>query len=296
MKARLLRISTTLILLLFLTWLIGEVFQDRYWLTGVLFFLPSPFVAAVLILSGILARKLQHPKLSRLFFTLSILPLLFVLFIENDFFKKKPEAPFDTLTLVHWNVWWDTMGPNNQARKIQSIDADLFALSEAPDQLDNLQNFHSLRRGPFLFLSKYPISHLKAISRKPLTANLLQWETPHGDLTILMADLPSGLQFHRHPLLTDLVNQLEPNKVDILVGDFNSPRRSLALQTLPKGYTHAYNSVGSCLSYTYPPFLPILSLDQCIHGPNIYPLRYDLQSTFLSDHKMQVFEFTVKDR
>jgi len=92
------------------------------------------------------------------------------------------------------------------------------------------------------------------------------------------------------------LKQLESHNPDIWVGDFNSPRRSLALQTLPNGYQHAYETVGSGLSYSYPPFLPFLSLDQCIHSPNIHPIRYNLQSTFLSDHKMQVFEFTVKDR
>ena len=110
-----------------------------------------------------------------------------------------------------------------------------------------------------------------------------------------MADLPSGLQFHRDALLSNLVNQLEPHQVDLFFGDFNSPRRSLALTKLPEGYQHTYDAVGTGLSYSYPTFLPFLSLDQCIHGPKITPLRYNLQSTFLSDHKMQVFQFSVRN-
>ena len=39
--------------------------------------------------------------------------------------------------------------------------------------------------------------------------------------------------------------------------------------------------------------IPVLAIDQCIAGPGIEPVRYRLDATLLSDHRMQVFDFQV---
>lgn len=81
---------------------------------------------------------------------------------------------------------------------------------------------------------------------------------------------------------------------DIVVGDFNAPRRSRALSPLPSGFVHAYEATGSGWSYTWPIPFPVYAIDQCILGSRISPVVYDLESSWRSDHRRQILEFTIQ--
>ena len=83
---------------------------------------------------------------------------------------------------------------------------------------------------------------------------------------------------------------------DLVVGDFNAPRRSRALSPLPSGFVHAYEAVGSGWSYTWPVLCPLYSIDHCIVGQRIHPVVYNLESSWHSDHRRQVLEFTIKSK
>ena len=69
----------------------------------------------------------------------------------------------------------------------------------------------------------------------------------------------------------------------------------LALDALPEGYHHAYDQAGSGWSYTWPIPCPVWAIDQCIVGPRVQPLRYTQRSTTSSDHRMQIFDFRLRD-
>lgn len=77
------------------------------------------------------------------------------------------------------------------------------------------------------------------------------------------------------------------------VGDFNAPRRSLAFSQLPTGFRHAYDAAGAGWSYTWPVPVSFLAIDQCIIGPRLKLVHYELQSTWMSDHRLQVVDFEL---
>jgi endonuclease/exonuclease/phosphatase family metal-dependent hydrolase len=92
--------------------------------------------------------------------------------------------------------------------------------------------------------------------------------------------------------VTDVVVECRP---DIIVGDFNAPRRSRALCPLPEGFSHAYDDAGCGWSYTWPVPCPVLAIDQCITGSRVKALKYDLGVSRHSDHRMQILDFATKD-
>ena len=98
----------------------------------------------------------------------------------------------------------------------------------------------------------------------------------------------------RDPNLREIVAWIERRQPDVVVGDFNAPRRSRALQPAPEGYAHAYESSGSGWSYTWPSLLPVLAIDQCLIGPRISPGRYRLGTSLLSDHRIQKLTFDLR--
>src|SRR5262249_21619073 len=103
--------------------------------------------------------------------------------------------------------------------------------------------------------------------------------------------LPSSLAIERAPLLARVRGLIEEGRPDLVVGDFNAPRRSLGLSELPDGYAHAYDAAGTGWSYSWPVPIPLWAIDQCVVGPRVEALRYDLRSTAASDHRLQRLEF-----
>ena len=112
-------------------------------------------------------------------------------------------------------------------------------------------------------------------------------------LELMVADMTSNIAVPRDPYLRQFAALLEERRIDLSVGDFNAPRRSLAFCELPKGFQHAYDAVGSGWSCTWPVPVAFLAIDQCITGPGIVPVHYELQSTMLSDHRLQILDFKV---
>ena len=126
-------------------------------------------------------------------------------------------------------------------------------------------------------------------------AYTVTWTGRAGSLILVAVNLSSSLSFHRDPGLQALCEGMQRVQPDIVVGDFNAPRRSRALEPLPKGFRHAYDCAGSGWSYTWPVPCPVYAIDQCIVGSRVRPIRYFLVSTLRSDHRAQVMDFAVPE-
>ena len=112
-----------------------------------------------------------------------------------------------------------------------------------------------------------------------------------GPFELMIADMTSHATVPRDPYLRPFVAMLAERKIDVSVGDFNAPRRSLAFSNLPEGFQHAYDDAGTGWSYTWPVPVPCLAIDQCISGPDVVAVQYELRSTLLSDHRLQIMDF-----
>jgi len=111
-------------------------------------------------------------------------------------------------------------------------------------------------------------------------------------LKILAVDIVSTPRVARDPQLRRVLQWIEREQPDLVVGDLNAPRGSLALSRLPRGYRHAYDAAGGGWSATWPSFLPLWQIDHSILGPAIDPVRYDFFFSRASDHRGQRLEFS----
>ena len=119
------------------------------------------------------------------------------------------------------------------------------------------------------------------------------WDYAGHTTRLFVLDLPSDVWVARGPLLREVVALMARHRPDLVVGDFNAPRRSWALADLPAGYAHAYHTAGGGWGYTWPVPVPVYALDHCLHGPRVRPVRYELGGLAgNSDHRYQVFDFT----
>jgi vancomycin resistance protein VanJ len=296
------RTNATLAFLLGLTsvWAVGQTLRDSTWLSGLCFYVPSPFLAVVLMAAVLFFLAVGRRRSALLAFVLAVPPLGFVLCVENQLVRSESPPPPGPLRMVHWNVGRTLHRPGVRAF-LADRQADVYILSEIPDaqsverfcddlggnyRAEVFSNLAVIGRGRVVLLDRL-------MDRDGARAQLVSWEHDGHSLLLLVADLPSDIRVPRDPLLRELNEHIRRHGPDLVVGDLNAPRRSRALGELPLGYEHAYDSVGSGVGYTWPVPMPMYALDHCIHGPAVTPTHYTLLSSIHSDHRCQTLDFSL---
>ncbi|MCA9063314.1 MAG: hypothetical protein KDA96_09655 [Planctomycetaceae bacterium] len=288
-------------LLLVLLWTIGQFARDRTWLSGFLFYFPSPCLCGWL-LTGALRNRRRSAWGMRYYLLLVIPPLFMVAVVENQWTTEQHEVESSEtpLRLMHWNVCHGLAGWDEQCQRLLAKNPDLFVVSEPPENWSSA-SFPGYQCLPLNGMMVACRGHLTLKSTSSLVEGgaLLAYEidcdVAGKRIRIVAADHTSSLRAHRNPSLQRMNLVLAKRKPHIIVGDFNAPRRSLAFSVLPEGFRHAYDECGSGWSYTWPVPIPVLAIDQCIIGPEVVAHRYELQSTTLSDHRLQLLDFSVQE-
>ncbi|MCP4642873.1 MAG: hypothetical protein GY851_20665 [bacterium] len=287
----------------------GQVVQDRTWLTGLFFYLPSPLVAAGLLLFAVLlwyaARRLGRIRyLALLVAASAVAPALATVFVDHQWTAPPVTATREqhSIRVVHWNIWYGRLGWKRVLEDLITVDADLVMLSEVLPEadLDRLAAvfdppYTAHRAGNMVILARGNMTPPRRLGTKPARVYEVDWDVESAETTLrlFMVDVPSNPLVKRVPALADVARFMEERHPDLVLGDFNTPRRSRGLAHLPAGYVHAYEAAGRGWSYTWPCPLPMLSIDQCILGPRLVPVSYELRTLSASDHRMQVADVVI---
>ncbi len=277
-------------------WIAGQILKDRTWLTGLMFYFPTPvLVGCLLLLTGISVKRWSSQW--KWYSVLVVVPLVFLGFIENHWWRDSTtDAGATTLRLVHWNLCRTALGWDAQRTLIESLKPDILVLSETTSDVgaDDFPGFTVLQIQGMLIASKGQMTASGSlVPKRVLEAFQIRCELPTGPLDVLIADMTSNLYIHRDLYLQPLLKVMQDQQPDLIVGDFNAPRRSLAFSSLPEGFQHAYDAAGAGWSYTWPVPVPFLAIDQCILGPKLTATNYQLRSTLLSDHRIQILDFQL---
>jgi hypothetical protein len=297
------RIVIILALLFWIAWIPGQLFHDSTWLTGLFFYIPSVFLFVFLCVCGGYAWRQSHRRIAGILVLLALSPLLWVVCVENRLFARPHAGPDgQMLRLVHWNVWGGRTGWTGIETLLKDSEPDLCVLSEIPGNLDVQETaksfgpeYQAVRMSNMAVWARGSLTETQRFrSKKGVKAWGLVWQSTQGDCRVLVVDLASSLSSPREPRLRAVRELMVEWKADLVVGDFNAPRRSLALSPLPSGFTHAYDAVGSGCSYTWPMPCPVYAIDQCVVGSRIRPQTYTLESSWRSDHRRQVLEFSIE--
>ena len=300
-------------------WVAGQFLRDRNWWMGLLFYFPTPILVGWLLLFLVISRKNRRVNVFLL-----VTPLMMLLLVENHWIRPTPElsakstreidTPQNTTAttshqatspselkritarkrLIHWNVARGVMGWKQQWKYIESFQPDIIVISEIPEpfEIASLTGFDVLTVDGMAVACHGSMTKSRTLVRGgALNAYHITCTIAEGPFELLIADMTSHVTVPRDPYLGPFVALLAQRKIDVSVGDFNAPRRSLAFCNLPEGFRHAYDDAGAGWSYTWPVPVPCLAIDQCITGPDVHAVRYELRSTLLSDHRLQILDF-----
>lgn len=285
-----------------LCWLVGQYFRDRFWVTALAFYIPSPVLVVGLVIAFVRAWCWGRRSVALVCALSAVFPLLVIVFAENRWLRTEPVlSTKSSMRIVHWNVCRGALGWKGILRLLQEQRADVYVLSEVPPQT-NAQSlatdfgpeYDVVCTGGMAIVGRGHLVQGSWVVKRPVLQVYSIWgEYQQETLQIFAVDVVSNVWNPRHPLLRELVACLAERQPDIAVGDLNSPRRSTMLAALPSGYQHAYDMAGRGWSYTWPVPVPVLALDQCIVGHRVQPMRYYIRTTGRSDHRMQVLDFAI---
>lgn len=282
-------------------WCLGQVARDATWLTGLCFYIPSAVLVVVLLGWSVvhITRRRHFP--AALAACLALPPLGSVLLVENHLFGHRAPLASAQVRLVHWNVG-GALGHRTQ-HVLRDQRADLYVLSEVPDySVEEFRASLGMEYGAQVFgnLAAVGTGEIRAngwlLNRGRAKVQSVTWRRAGRETALLVVDLPSEIHVARDRLLREVNWLIERQRPDLVVGDFNAPRRSRGLCELPAGYRHAYDTAGSGFGYTWPVPVPVYALDHCLHSLRVKPARYELRSSCYSDHCLQLFDFAWSDQ
>lgn len=290
------RLELSLLVLVAL-WAVGQLARDATLPTAWLFYLPSIGVGLVLAAAAALQRARRRPW--RRLAIASLAPIAVGLLVDHRWLAAPAAArparasPGDSpLRLLHWNVAGGWVGAAEQAAEIAARAPDLVVLSEGPERVargveEALPGFRSRSFGALSVLAREPGDGAWLERRRELQAIEVPVLWRGAEVRVMVVNLASSTRVHRDPWLRRVLELAAARRPDLVVGDFNSPRRSRALSRLPDGWRHAYLEAGRGWSASFPVPLPLWSLDHVLVGPRWRALDYRLVSTRWSDHRLQ---------
>lgn len=287
--------------LIFLLWGTGQVFRDSWVLTALCFYLPSPLAAAWLALAACAGAWRRRWVFTAACCAACTVTLAAVFVAENQW--RKPAAPLTDsppVRAVHWNIWYGKLGWKGVLERIADVNADVYVLSEWWPPSDPAEvaailgpEYSAKRFFDIAVIARGTLGPVKRLSMPRGNVFVVPWRFQGGTYRLMAVDLPSNPLISRGPLLRALNGHITERQPDLVLGDFNTPRRARAFDVLPTGYAHAYTAAGAGWSYTWPSPLPVLAIDHCFTGPRVVATAYGLETSRVSDHCMQVVDFVA---
>lgn len=276
-------------------WGLGRILGERGLIASLLFYLPAPLILLALALASILLRRQR--QLWILMAALAALPLL-ALVQEQRWTASPPAAPGagSPLSLLHWNVCRGYGGWGRIAAEISAASPDLAILSEVMTPADGEtlarllpQLPHRQYAVPMLVLSRHPLEPIQTLENGDgIRLYELVLDQDGAPWRFFALDVVGNPEFPREPPLARLAARARERQPDFMAGDFNTPRTSRLLSPLDPGYRHAYDLAGHGWSYTWPTFLPVLSLDHLyLREATVEVADYEIDSSPWSDHRLQ---------
>jgi len=289
-----------------LFWGVGQLARDSTWLGRLCFYIPSPILALGFFAVALTFAIRKDWRATIVAASFALPPLGVVILVENHWSARTEMrtelTASHTLRVVHWNVAGHLASGARDVLK--SRHADLYVLSEIPDAA-TIKAFarelgETYESATFGSLAVIGSGRVQAegwlLNGDGKRVQKVLWHAADREIVLLVVDLPPDVRLHRDPVLRKINELIDTHQPDLVVGDFNAPRRSWGLSELPAGYRHAYATVGSGWGYTWPVPIPVYSLDHCLHSKAIDPIHYVLSTSINSDHRLQVFDFEMSQR
>lgn len=282
--------------------LAGWIGGDLHAWSQQLSWVPPIMILLALLLCMLLASFVRY-RFGRCLQEILVVFLLFaaswVLGTEWGMFRSSDRQPED-FVVVHWNAAWpgETFDFNRVYGYLEESGADLVVITE-PGRFGwgdagkkALARWpHAARTGNVQVLSSRPLHDMQQVlGTEDLTLVGIGLELGGRTAEVWALDMPSDPSLLRGELFDSLADQLEGmerSEPDLILGDFNVTRHSMALERTFPAVRNAFDLAGQGWSGTWPRELPLWQIDQVLVAPSMDCVLYEIIDLGVGRHRLQ---------
>ena len=265
--------------------------------------LPMPVVAAALLVG--LALALVRERRVELIACGVLLAACIATHRTTAFVTAAPPRTESARSLrgLLWNTWRARPGLAAMIREIRLQDPDLFVLVEPPvdaerNPLVRLRELMPEYRFGF-FGRRFVIAargQVGAPTDRPFdggSAATVTLTIDDTEVRLLCVDVGSSPMRGRRGPLRQIAELAAPLAAvpALVLGDFNTPRRSVHFQSIRSSWAHAFEAAGNGYDATWPEPFPVFSIDHVWGSAGLTFTDCRIVPTKLSDHRLVVFDF-----
>ena len=296
-----LRILLACIVLLVTLWCVGIALSDRWGWSQWLAWIPSCCIVVLLLILAVVA-KIQKKQIIALgLFVCSCVLALYCLVIEHRFFHAS--SCQGTISIVGWTMSHSKKDVSvESADIIVALDADITLLTHGwyvrgeESIADWMQvQGHRITSGPFTLFTKFkPIKVQSLVASDGIYISQFVLDTTDvlgEELVVWAIDLPSSLASTKMTIANKVVHLLKVTNAsspDIVLGDFNMTRNSVAMRTMFPTLHDAACDGGSGVIGTFPMNFPLYHIDHILLAPTFHACSYICVNPHIGRHQMQV--------
>ncbi|MCK7588971.1 endonuclease/exonuclease/phosphatase family protein [Subsaxibacter sp. CAU 1640] len=283
----------------FLLLLIHFVIKDRFPYISVLFYAsPLPLIILFGILVAIFWRKQKN-----LFYGILLSLIALNIYFSIHYFGSKQEAaPESTITnVLFWNVAKQKPLPVKiLVEHINASNPFIVALVEAREVSDDdikvlkssLPDYTvQILDGEMLVLVKGAISSYVYESLSDVYKfNHLNIEIDNEQTSVMLADVYASPLLNKEIPLDYISKAMDKYKVDVLVGDFNTPYESVFFNNIKEKYV-SFHDCSLGMTATWPVPVPLIEIDQVWICNKFKLLKMEKHTYDVSDHKLLIASY-----
>ena len=290
--------TSVLVFLVIASWLVGDGslwWQRLSWIPAVAL-LPPLLVALLscLATSGRFGVVLRWMTGLLLLFSAS-----WVAGVDYGILRARAARPGDW-ALVHWNATsnWGRFRAGGVLEDMLELAPELIVVTNPGQRRWSEQDLrdrtgwdHVARNFAVLVVSRHPIRQCQVVlAAGGARVARVVIDRPLGAFDLWAVDFPSDPGKLRSAVFGQFASRvggLGLPAPDLVVGDFNVPRNSLALRRCFPEMRNAFDLVGVGWYGTWPARAPLWQLDQVLLAPDCEGVRYEVFPTRVGTHRLQ---------
>ena len=298
------RITCGFAVTLFLLWCIGALLSDRWTWSQWLAWIPTFFVILFFALAGTLCFVDKKKALGSLFFGGTISLLVYFCCVEHQLHKSNEQE--GAIKIVGWTMSHPKgMVAAESAECIVQLNGDITLLTHGwkvrgeqvlRDWLGTTGR--KVINSQFTLLTKFaPLQVQTLIASNGIYISSFTLDTSaelNKNLVLWAVDFPSSLVLPKMEIahrMRRLLQTIEAPPPDIVLGDFNMTRNSVAIETMFPTLKDAVTDSGIGVLASYPMKFPLFHIDHILINDTIRPTYYELFNPHIGRHRIQVMEF-----
>ncbi len=300
------RIANFTALGFFSLWVIGAILSDRWSWSQWLSWIPTPLVIFVFTLVALFFFFTRKRNQSIIYFGFAAITAIWFCSFEHKLFSSKNGG--GSVSILGWTM----SHPKDRVAKesaniIVQMNSDITLLTHGwrvrgePAIQEWLgTSGHRVVNSQFTLFTRFAplkIQTLIATDGIYISSFVLDTTSVIGDVLVLWAvDFPSSLTIskmdtaHRIRRLLQSIDTLQP---DIVIGDFNMTRNSVARRTIFPTLQNAASSAGTGILTSFPVEYPLFHIDHILFSSRLTVLNYTLLTPHIGRHRIQVADFDI---